>query len=116
MEEGGDLVDSPVVRSAAHAADGPGRCLGDCREAGNPDQVSAATAYAGVTVLGEQAMDHIVTLDSRQEAELQAVADKFVRLHKGGVMRALKEMIVLNGHLQGELDKLQPARRGKRLI
>lgn len=27
-------------------------------------------------------MDHIVTLDSRQEAALQAVADKFIALHK----------------------------------
>lgn len=60
-------------------------------------------------------MDHIITLDSRQEAELQAVAEKFVRLHKGDVMKALKEMIVLNGHLQDELDKFQPI-RGRRLI
>ncbi|MBZ9870503.1 hypothetical protein LB542_06490 [Mesorhizobium sp. BR1-1-9] len=49
-------------------------------------------------------MDHIVTLDSRQEAALQAVADKFIALHKGDVMKALKEMIVLNGHLQDKLD------------
>ncbi len=60
-------------------------------------------------------MDHIITLDSRQEAELQAVADKFVRVHKGDVMKALKEMTVLNGHLQEELDKLQRPRR-ERLI
>ncbi|SJM33069.1 hypothetical protein BQ8482_330204 [Mesorhizobium delmotii] len=32
---------------------------------------------------GGTAMDHIVTLDSRQEAALQAVADKFVAVHKG---------------------------------
>jgi len=49
-------------------------------------------------------MDHIVTLDSRQEVALQAVADKFIALHKGDVMKALKEMIVLNGHLQDKLD------------
>ncbi|CCV03300.1 conserved hypothetical protein [Mesorhizobium metallidurans STM 2683] len=49
-------------------------------------------------------MDHIVTLDSRQEAALQAVADKFVALHKGDTMKALKEMIVLNGRLQEQID------------
>ncbi|WP_292119423.1 hypothetical protein [Mesorhizobium sp.] len=49
-------------------------------------------------------MDHIVRLDSRQEAALQAVADKFVATHQGDVMKALKEMIVLNGHLQEKLD------------
>ncbi|TIX23574.1 hypothetical protein [Mesorhizobium sp.] len=53
-------------------------------------------------------MDHIVTLDSRQEAALQAVADKFIALHKGDVMKALKEMIVLNGHLQDKLDGRRP--------
>ncbi|TPK41265.1 hypothetical protein FJ492_19880 [Mesorhizobium sp. B2-5-4] len=49
-------------------------------------------------------MDHIVKLDSRQEAALQAVADNFVAVHKGDVMKALKEMIVLNGRLQEQLD------------
>jgi hypothetical protein len=49
-------------------------------------------------------MDHIVRLDSRQEAALQAIADKFVATHKGDVMKALKEMIVLNGRLQERLD------------
>ncbi|WP_108722992.1 hypothetical protein [Mesorhizobium sp. ORS 3428] len=53
-------------------------------------------------------MDHILTLDSRQEAALQAVADKFIALHKGDVMKALKEMIVLNGHLQDKLDGRRP--------
>ncbi|RUV75954.1 MAG: hypothetical protein EOR30_16895 [Mesorhizobium sp.] len=48
-------------------------------------------------------MDHIVSLDGRQEAALQAVADKFVATHKGDVMKALKAMIVLNGHLQEQL-------------
>lgn len=28
-------------------------------------------------------MDHIVTLDSREEAALQEIADNFVALHKG---------------------------------
>ncbi|UCI32868.1 hypothetical protein [Mesorhizobium sp. B4-1-4] len=51
-------------------------------------------------------MDHIVRLDSRQEAALQAAADKFVALHNGDVMKALKEMMVLNGHLQQKLDEL----------
>lgn len=27
-------------------------------------------------------MDHIVTLDSRREAALEAIADKFVTVHK----------------------------------
>lgn len=44
-------------------------------------------------------MVHFVTLDSRQEPTLQAVADKFLAVHKGDVMKALKEMIVLNGRL-----------------
>ncbi|UVK49342.1 hypothetical protein BPNPMPFG_008285 (plasmid) [Mesorhizobium sp. AR07] len=52
-------------------------------------------------------MDHIVILDSRQEAALKAVADKFIRLHNGDPVKALKEMIVLNGHLQDELDTLK---------
>ena len=49
-------------------------------------------------------MDHNVSLDSRQEAALKAVAEKFVATHLGDVMEALKEMIVLNGHLQEKLD------------
>ncbi|MDG4882435.1 hypothetical protein [Mesorhizobium sp. WSM4884] len=59
-------------------------------------------------------MDHIVTLDSRQEAALQATADKFVALHKGDTMKALKEMIVLNGHLQNRLDAVSAPRRASR--
>lgn len=59
-------------------------------------------------------MDHIVTLDSRQEAALQAVADKFVAAHRGNVMKALKEMIVLNGRLQEQLDGLTAPRRATR--
>ncbi|AMX99509.1 hypothetical protein AB0V79_06995 [Mesorhizobium ciceri] len=59
-------------------------------------------------------MDHIVTLDSRQEAALQAVANKFVTLHKGDTMKALKEMIVLNGRLQDQLDALKAPPLGKR--
>ena len=56
-------------------------------------------------------MDQIMTLDGRQEAALQAVADKFIALHKGDAVKALKEMIVLNGHLQERLDALQTSRR-----
>ncbi|GLQ77314.1 hypothetical protein GCM10007881_08300 [Mesorhizobium huakuii] len=59
-------------------------------------------------------MAHIVTLDSRREAALQAVADKFVTVHKGDVMKALKEMIVLNGRLQDRLDGLTAPRRATR--
>ncbi|TIN95691.1 MAG: hypothetical protein E5Y06_10570 [Mesorhizobium sp.] len=51
-------------------------------------------------------MDHIVTLDPRQEAALQAAADAFVRRHNGDVMKALKEMMVLNGHLQDSVDAM----------
>ncbi len=52
-------------------------------------------------------MDYIITLDSRQEAALKATAEKFIRLHNGDPVKALKEMIVLNGHLQDELDALK---------
>lgn len=54
-------------------------------------------------------MDHIVRLDSRQETALQAAADSFVALHNGDVMKALKEMMVLNGHLHQKLDDLGEA-------
>lgn len=59
-------------------------------------------------------MDHIVTLDTRQEAALQAVAEKFVAVHKGNVMKALREMIVLNGRLQDQLDARSAPRRASR--
>ncbi|MBZ9806944.1 hypothetical protein [Mesorhizobium sp. ESP-6-2] len=59
-------------------------------------------------------MDHIVRLDSRQEAALQAIADKFVASHKGDVMKALKAMIVTNGHLQERVDALSAPRRATR--
>ncbi|RWI62910.1 hypothetical protein [Mesorhizobium sp.] len=52
-------------------------------------------------------MDHIVRLDSRQETALQAAADS--ALHNGDVMKALKEMMVLNGHLHQKLDDLGEA-------
>ncbi|TIU90328.1 MAG: hypothetical protein E5V74_02735 [Mesorhizobium sp.] len=55
--------------------------------------------------------DRIVRLDSRQEAVLQAAADKFIALHKGDPVKALKEMIVLNGHLQQRLDALSGPRQ-----
>ncbi|MEW6633134.1 MAG: hypothetical protein AB1440_19870 [Pseudomonadota bacterium] len=62
-------------------------------------------------------MDHIVRLDSRQEVALQAVAEKFVATHQGDVMKALKEMIVLNGHLQEKLDAATgPSSRSRRLV
>ena len=62
-------------------------------------------------------MDHIVRLDSRQEAALQAIADKFVASHQGDVMKALKEMIVLNGHLQERLDAATAtSSRSRRLV
>jgi hypothetical protein len=49
-------------------------------------------------------MDHIVTLDARQEAALQAAAESFVRQHRGDTMRALKEQMLLNATLQERLD------------
>lgn len=62
-------------------------------------------------------MDHIVRLDNRQEAALQAVAEKFVATHKGDAMKALKEMIVLNGRLQERLDAAGGASsRSRRLV
>lgn len=54
-------------------------------------------------------MDQIVRLDARQEAALQAIAEKFVNLHKGDVMKALKEQIVLNGQLQQKLQARGPS-------
>jgi hypothetical protein len=59
-------------------------------------------------------MDRIVRLDARQEAELQRVADKFVAYHKGDVMKALKEMIVLNGELHERLEELGDGRAARR--
>ncbi|PWJ91703.1 MULTISPECIES: hypothetical protein [Mesorhizobium] len=59
-------------------------------------------------------MDHIVTLDSRQETALQTIADKFIAQHKGDPVKALKEMIVLNGHLQDRIDALTTPRRAAR--
>jgi hypothetical protein len=59
-------------------------------------------------------MDRIVTLNSRQEAALQAHAEDFIAVHKGDVMKALKEMIVLNGHLQEQLDAITAPRRATR--
>lgn len=51
-------------------------------------------------------MDRIVTLDARQEAVLQAAADDFVRRHGGDPVKALKEQMVLNAHLQERLDAM----------
>lgn len=60
-------------------------------------------------------MDRIVRLDSREEAALQATADKFIAIHKGNPVKALKEMIVLNGHLQQRLDARKEANNGNSL-
>lgn len=59
-------------------------------------------------------MDRIVTLDSRQEAALQAIADKFIAQHEGDPVKSLKGMIVLNGYLQDRLDTLSAPRRATR--
>ena len=59
-------------------------------------------------------MDYIVALDSRQEAALQDAADKFIALHKGDAVKALKEMMVLNSRLQDQLDALKAPPLGKR--
>lgn len=53
-------------------------------------------------------------LDRRKEAALQATADEFVAFQKGDVMKALKGMIVLNGHLRVRLDALSAAPRAIR--
>ncbi|WP_287240931.1 hypothetical protein [Mesorhizobium sp.] len=55
-----------------------------------------------------------MTLDRRQEAALQAIAQKFIAQHKGDAVKALKEMIVLNGHLQERLDAVEGRRRATR--
>ncbi|SFO67952.1 hypothetical protein SAMN03159463_02657 [Mesorhizobium sp. NFR06] len=59
-------------------------------------------------------MDHIVRLDYRQEAALQAVAERFIAQHKGDPVKALKQMIVLNRHLQERLDALGAPRKAAR--
>ncbi|MDG4891812.1 hypothetical protein [Mesorhizobium sp. WSM4887] len=59
-------------------------------------------------------MDHIVRLDSREQAALQAIAERFIARHKGDPVKALKEMIVFNGHLQQRLDALQASRLRQR--
>ncbi|SJM34042.1 hypothetical protein BQ8482_380225 [Mesorhizobium delmotii] len=40
--------------------------------------------------------------------------DRFVAVYKGDVMKALKEMMILNGHLQEPLDALSAPRRATR--
>ncbi len=42
-------------------------------------------------------MDQIITLDSRQEAALQEIADRFVSLHQGDTMKALARSLVHPG-------------------
>ncbi|AZO07620.1 MAG: hypothetical protein E5W15_35775, partial [Mesorhizobium sp.] len=41
----------------------------------------------------------------------RASINKFIALHKGDPGKALKEMIVLNGHLQRRLDALPGTRQ-----
>ncbi len=48
-------------------------------------------------------MDRIVKFDAWQEAELQRLADDFVALHKGDIMKAFKEMMALNSEIQYKL-------------
>jgi hypothetical protein len=45
---------------------------------------------------------------------LQVIAEKFIAQHKGDAVKALKEMIVLNGHLQERLDAVEGRRRATR--
>lgn len=45
-------------------------------------------------------MNQMVRLNRQQEVALQKVADDFVEKHDGDVMKALKSMIVFNGHMQ----------------
>ena len=50
-------------------------------------------------------MDQIVRLNGQQEAALDDAADRFIALHHGNVRKALKEMMVLNGHLSDQLEQ-----------
>lgn len=52
-------------------------------------------------------MDRIVSLSRKEEAALQAIAERFVDEHDGDVMKALKAMILLNGELQQKLDAMR---------
>jgi hypothetical protein len=54
-------------------------------------------------------MIRIERLSRRQEDALQVAADRFVDSHDGDIMKALKAMMLLNKHLQEQLDALQPA-------
>ena len=57
-------------------------------------------------------MDQIVRLNGQQEALLDDAADRFIALHHGNVRKALKEMMVLNGHLNDQLEQMAKARPG----
>ncbi|TIR30124.1 MAG: hypothetical protein E5X07_23035 [Mesorhizobium sp.] len=59
-------------------------------------------------------MDHIVTLDSRQESRPPGHRRQVHCQHKGDPVKALKEMIARNGHLQDRLDALTLQRRATR--
>jgi hypothetical protein len=51
-------------------------------------------------------MDQIVRLDSHQEATLEDAADQFIAKCHGDVRKALKEMMVVNAHLNDQLERI----------
>ncbi|GLS33491.1 hypothetical protein SAMN04488498_12569 [Mesorhizobium albiziae] len=57
-------------------------------------------------------MDQIVRLNSQQEAILDDAADRFIALYHGNIRKALKEVIVLNAHLNDQLDQMAATRPG----
>ena len=57
-------------------------------------------------------MDQIVRLDSYQEVLLDDAADRFIAQCHGGVRKALKEMMVVNAHLNDQLERIISAQPG----
>ena len=57
-------------------------------------------------------MNQIVRLHSQQEAMLDNAADRFIAHHNGDVRKALKEMMVLNAHLNDQLERMIIAQPG----
>jgi hypothetical protein len=57
-------------------------------------------------------MDQIVRLDSHQEATLEDAADRFIAKCHGDVRKALKEMMVVNAHLNDQLERIISAQAG----
>ena len=51
-------------------------------------------------------MDQIVRLDSHQEAVLDDAAERFIVQCHGDVRKALKEMMVVNAHLNDQLERI----------